>query len=57
MNTPQWKEIHRTPWPMDFPDIVIHTTVEVRDAHPCYKAAKAQDGNTCYIYGTGAQWS
>ncbi|WP_420265687.1 hypothetical protein [Candidatus Magnetominusculus dajiuhuensis] len=48
MNTGQQKEIHRTPWPVDFPDIVIHTTVEERDAHPCYKAAKAGDSVAAY---------
>jgi hypothetical protein len=42
------KEIYRTPWPPDFPDVVIHTTVEERDAHPCYKAAKAGDCAAAY---------
>ncbi|WP_052567047.1 hypothetical protein [Candidatus Magnetobacterium casense] len=42
------KEIHRTPWPPDFPDVVIHTTVEERDAHPCYKAAKTGDCAAAY---------
>jgi len=33
----------RTPWPADFPDVVIHTSVPLRDAHPCYTAAKSGD--------------
>ncbi|MEY2925623.1 MAG: hypothetical protein RL367_100 [Pseudomonadota bacterium] len=33
----------RLPWPPDFPDVVIHTDVRTRDAHPGYKAAKAGD--------------
>ncbi|CAN5584880.1 hypothetical protein BH10PSE14_BH10PSE14_40550 [soil metagenome] len=33
----------RLPWPVDFPDVVIHTTVRLRDAHPGYAAAKAGD--------------
>lgn len=35
----------RGPWPSDFPDVVIHTTVRRRDAHPEYAAAKAGDAN------------
>lgn len=31
----------RAPWPSDFPDVVVHTTVAVRDKHPEYPAAKA----------------
>lgn len=31
----------RTPWPPQFPDVVIHTTVRTRDAHPGYQDAKA----------------
>lgn len=33
----------RFPWPTDFPDVVIHTTVPLRDAHPGYASAKAGD--------------
>ena len=33
----------RTPWSKDFPDVVVHTTVAIRDAHPSYAAAKAGD--------------
>ena len=33
--------ITRTPWPADFPDVVVHTTVKLRDAHPDYAAAKS----------------
>ncbi len=30
-------------WPADFPDVVVHTTVATRDAHPGYASAKAGD--------------
>jgi len=33
----------RFPWPFDFPDVVIHTEVRVRDSHPDYEAAKGGD--------------
>lgn len=33
--------VERGPWPEGFPDVVIHTTVAARDAHPDYPAAKA----------------
>jgi hypothetical protein len=32
--------LRRTPWPADFPDVVVHNTVARRDAHPDYHAAK-----------------
>ena len=35
----------RTPWPRPFPDVVIHTTVAVRDSHPGYSAAKSGDAD------------
>jgi hypothetical protein len=35
--------IRRTPWPRDFPEVIVHTTVTMRDAHPDYQAAKAGD--------------
>lgn len=38
----------RTPWTDDFPDVVIHTDVRARDAHPCYAAAKAGDVDAAY---------
>lgn len=38
MNTPP-----RTPWPLNFPDVVVHTTVPTRDASPYYAAAKSGD--------------
>lgn len=31
----------RTPWPETFPDVVVHATVDRRDRHPDYAAAKA----------------
>lgn len=33
----------RLPWPADFPDVVVHTTLPLRDAHPDYMSAKAGD--------------
>lgn len=35
--------IPRTPWPSDFPEVIVHTTVKLRDSHPDYPAAKAGD--------------
>lgn len=35
----------RAPWPADFPDVVTHTTVPVRDADPGYTAAKSGDAD------------
>lgn len=40
--------VYRTSWPSDFPDVVIHTTVKQRDAHPCYRAAKSGDSVAAY---------
>ncbi|ACJ00727.1 hypothetical protein [Rhodospirillum centenum] len=31
----------RVPWPPDFPDVFVHTTVKLRDGHPDYAAAKS----------------
>lgn len=31
----------RRPWPADFPDVVVHTTVPIRDGHASYGAAKS----------------
>ncbi|WP_286881502.1 hypothetical protein [Sphingomonas sp.] len=33
----------RLPWRPDFPDVVVHTTVALRDGHPGYTSAKAGD--------------
>lgn len=33
----------RLPWPPEFPDVVVHTTVAQRDGHPDYALAKAGD--------------
>ena len=35
----------RVPWPPNFPDVVIHTTVQERDAVPEYLAAKSGDAD------------
>jgi hypothetical protein len=39
----------RTPWSPGFPDVVIHTTVKTRDAHPSYAAAKAGDAEAALV--------
>jgi hypothetical protein len=31
----------RAPWTADFPEVVVHTTVRIRDGHPDYLAAKS----------------
>ena len=33
----------RLPWPENFPDVIVHTGVKARDAHPGYDAAKSGD--------------
>ena len=33
--------LRRAPWPADFPEVVVHATVALRDAHPDYAAAKS----------------
>jgi len=39
----------RLPWPVDFPDAVIHTDVRARDSHPDYAAAKAGDPEAALV--------
>ena len=39
----------RNPWPLDFPDVIIHTAVATRDAHPSYAAAKAGDAEAALV--------
>jgi hypothetical protein len=38
----------RTPWPPDFPDVVVHTTVAERDAHAGYTQAKGGDPDAAF---------
>ncbi len=35
--------VPRTPWPANFPDVIIHNDLHTRNAHPTYKKAKAGD--------------
>ena len=35
----------RAPWVPSFPDVVVHSDVKTRDAHPYYAAAKAGDAD------------
>lgn len=37
--------VSRSLWPSGFPDVVVHTTVALRDAHPSYVGAKAGDAD------------
>ena len=39
----------RTPWAEDFPAVAIHQTVDRRDAHPGYAAAKAGDAEAAWV--------
>jgi hypothetical protein len=39
----------RTPWRPGFPDVVIHATLAVRNAHPRYAAAKAGDAEAALV--------
>lgn len=38
----------RSPWPPGFPDVIVHTSVKERDAHPGYAAAKAGDPDAAF---------
>ena len=38
----------RTPWPHNFPDVVIHTRVKERDAHAGYADAKSGDADAAF---------
>ena len=38
----------RSPWPQHFPDVILHTDVKARDAHPRYQAAKAGDVESAF---------
>ncbi|MBY0354568.1 MAG: hypothetical protein K2Q12_02435 [Rickettsiales bacterium] len=35
--------VYRYPWEDGFPDVVVHTDLQTRNAHPDYAAAKAGD--------------
>jgi hypothetical protein len=35
--------IPRNPWPPGFPDVVVHSEMRLRNAHPAYPAAKGGD--------------
>ena len=39
----------RVPWPLHFPDVIIHTNVRTRDAHPYYRAAKSGDADAALM--------
>ena len=45
-------EIHRTPWPPDFPDVVVHMNLKARNRHPAYAAGKAGDAMAAYAFVT-----
>jgi hypoxanthine-guanine phosphoribosyltransferase len=33
--------LYRTPWPTDFPDVIVHSDLNIRNAHTCYLPAKS----------------
>ena len=35
----------RIPWPSDFPEVIVHSTVKLRDAHSAYRDAKSGDAS------------
>ena len=37
--------VPRSPWQTDFPDVVVHTELRARNAHPAYAAAKSGDAD------------
>ena len=37
--------IPRSPWPPEFPDVVIHSELRARNTHPSYAAAKSGDAD------------
>jgi len=39
----------RTPWPPNFPDVILHTDVSTRDADPDYHAAKSGDADAALL--------
>jgi hypothetical protein len=45
-------EISRTPWPPDFPDVVVHMALKARNQHPAYPAAKSGDAAAAYAFVT-----
>ncbi|WP_157084600.1 hypothetical protein [Sphingomonas pituitosa] len=38
----------RTPWRVGFPDVFVHSSVRIRDAHPAYALAKAGDADAAF---------
>jgi hypothetical protein len=40
--------IPRAPWSLDFPSVVVHTTVAARDGHVDYQAAKSGDADAAF---------
>ena len=39
----------RSPWPTDFPDVVIHGDLRARNGHPSYASAKSGDAHAAKI--------
>ena len=38
----------RVPWQPGFPDVIVHSALALRDAHPAYEAAKAGDAEAAF---------
>lgn len=43
LNEPKFSRENKRPWPADFPNATLHTTMSKLQGHPDYKAAKAGD--------------
>src|ERR1700740_1566655 len=46
-------EINRTPWPHEFPDVVVPMALKARNQHPAYPAGKSGDVAAAYAFVTG----
>lgn len=42
--------VQRTPWPPEFPDVVVHLDLKARNSHPFYAAAKAGDARAASAF-------
>jgi hypothetical protein len=39
----------RSPWPLSFPDVIIHGDLRARNTHPSYTSAKSGDANAAKV--------
>jgi hypothetical protein len=40
---PVYQRLNKTPWPKDFPNATLHTSMQALKHHPAYEAAKSCD--------------